>query len=121
MIPATINSHDFSSDMRDMDSSPALCFVSVIGTVSAQNSSFLDPNVDPATEPLNVSACQKFSLRSSSFFPVSSAPSSVVSADFNNDGIPDIAGPMPNTNSIFVALGNSKNTTARGGGFVFLP
>lgn len=57
---------------------------------------------------LNSAACEKFSLKNSSFFPVSSAPSSVVTADFNNDGIPDIVGPMPDTNSIAVALGNNQ-------------
>jgi len=72
---------------------------------------------DKTTE-LNAPACQKFGLRNSSFFPVSSAPSNVVTADFNNDGIPDIVGPMPNTSSITVALGNNQTGFSAANDFV---
>ena len=60
------------------------------------------------TTELNALACQNFSLRNSSFFPLLSAPSSVVTADFNNDGIPDLVATMPDTSSITIALGNNQ-------------
>jgi Calx-beta domain/FG-GAP-like repeat len=53
-------------------------------------------------------ACQEFGLRNTSFFKIPSSASLVVTADFNNDGIPDIAAPMPDTNSIAIALGSNQ-------------
>ena len=61
------------------------------------------------TDRLKVdSECQQFKLRTQSFFKIPNSASTLISADFNNDGIPDIAAPMPNTSSVAVALGNNK-------------
>jgi hypothetical protein len=86
----------------------AFCVFFTAQSVLAQTANFLDSTFAPTGNQFNESACQKFGLRNPGFFPVSSAPSTVVTADFNNDGIPDIVGPMPNTGSITVALGNNQ-------------
>lgn len=85
-----------------------LCFILAGRPALAQTENFTNSSFTPAEYQSNESACQKFSLTNSSFFPVTSAPSNVVTADFNNDGIPDVVGPMPNTSSITVALGNNQ-------------
>lgn len=68
-----------------------LCFIFNGRSGSAQTVNLLDPSFAPTGFQFNEFACQKFSSKTSKFFPVSSAPSNVVTADFNNDSYPELA------------------------------
>jgi hypothetical protein len=83
-----------------------LSFLAILFLVSLQFSVCAQ---DKETYESVVPSCEKFSLKNSNFFRISALASTVISDDFNNDGIPDVAAPMPNTNSIAVALGDNQN------------
>lgn len=62
--------------------------------------------------------CGQFGLRNAEYFRISSRPGSLVTADFNNDAIPDVVAMMPDTNSISVSLGDNQAGFAAAQDFV---
>ncbi len=67
---------------------------------------------------LTASQCGQFALRNPDYYRISSNASSIITADFNNDAIPDVAAMMPNTNSIAIALGNNQSGFSEARDFV---
>jgi hypothetical protein len=52
--------------------------------------------------------CGQFGVRNAEYFRISSDARSLITADFNNDAIPDVVAMMPGTNSISVSLGDNQ-------------
>jgi hypothetical protein len=82
-----------------------LCVVLVLFSFSARSGVAAQNEGERLAAPLE---CGQFALKNLDYFKIPSTASTVLAADFNNDSIPDIAAPMPNTNSIAVALGDNQ-------------
>lgn len=63
-------------------------------------------------------SCQNLSFKNLSFYRLPQIPGSLVTADFNNDGITDVAAPMPDINRVAVLLGDKQGGFAPSREFV---